>query len=88
MSFALNTKAELKTSKGSVQVGSQERRLKKRQLRKTFIWRATQKAKDLATKELLGPEKYQREVVSTSAIGQGIKKMNETDKEVSFFACY
>ena len=33
-------------------------------------------------KELLGPEKYQREVLSTSAIGQGIKKMNETDKEV------
>ena len=60
----------------------------KKELRKTFIWRATQNAKDLVTKELLGPEKYQREVVSTSAVGQGIKKMNETDKEVSFFACY
>jgi len=44
-------------------------------------------AKDLAAKELLGPEKYQLEVVSTSAIGQGIKKMNETDKEVSFLVC-
>ena len=83
----LNTKGELKTSKGSVQVGSQERRLKKDSLEKHLSGEQHKKAKDLATKESLGPEKYQREVVSTSAIGQGIKKMNETDK-VSFFACY
>ena len=61
---------------------------KKDRLEKHLSGEQHNKAKDLATRELLGPEKYQEEVVSTSAIGQGIKKMNETDKEVSFFACY
>ena len=62
--------------------------VKKESLEKHLSGKQYKKAKDLATKELLGPEKYQREVVSTSVIGQGIKKMNEMDKEVSFFACY
>ena len=61
---------------------------KKDSLEKHLSGEQHNKAKDLATKELLEPEKYQQEVVSTSAIGQGIKKMNETNKEVSFFACY
>ena len=52
---------------------------KKRQLRKHLSGERHKKAKDLATKELHGPEGYQREVVLTSAIGLGIKKMNETD---------
>ena len=60
--------------------------VKKDNLEKHLFGEQHKKAKDLPTKELLGPEKYQREVVSTSAIGQGIKKMNETDKEVHFFA--
>ena len=62
--------------------------VKKDSLEKYLSQEQHKKDKDLATKELLGPEKYQQEVVSTSAIRQGIKKMNETDKEISFFACY
>ena len=59
--------------------------VKKDSLEKHLSGEQHKKAKDLATKELLGPEKYQQEVVLASAIGQGIKKMNETDKEASFF---
>ena len=58
--------------------------VKKDSLEKRLSGEQHKKAKDLATKELLGPEKHQWEVMSTLAIGQGIKKMNETDKELSF----
>ena len=55
--------------------------LKKDSSEKHLSGEQHKKTKDLATKELLGPEKYQREMVSTLAIARGIKKMNETDKE-------
>ena len=58
--------------------------VKKDSLEKHLSGKHHKKAKELDTKELLGPEKYQSEVVLTSATEQGIKKMNETDKEVSF----
>ena len=57
--------------------------VKKDGLEKRLSGEQHKKAEDLATKELFGPEKYQLEVVSTSTIGQGIKKMNETDKTLS-----
>ena len=55
--------------------------VKKDRLEKHLSGEQHKKTTDLATKELLEPEKYQQKVVSTSAIGQGIKKLNEMDKE-------
>ena len=48
--------------------------VKKDSLEKHLSGQQPKKAKDLATKGLLGPDKYQQEVVPTSPIGQGIKK--------------
>ena len=39
-------------------------------------------AKSLSRKKSLGSAQYYEVVIKTSAIGKGIKKMNDADKEV------